>query len=332
MRRVAVTIALACVAESGAQTVRPSLKHFVFFGRDRERITDAAFVANPNISGAQIKYTWRDLEPRRDHYDFEKIAEDISTLARHNKRLWIQLQDVSFGAKEKVVPDYLLEDPAFGAGVSDQIEGKPPNSRFVGRMARRWDPAVRARFVKLLDTLGRAFDGKIEGLNFAETAFSIGEDESQHPPGFTYDDYAQAIRAMMSAARGAFRNSHVMVYANFMPGEWLPGEDRGYLRGVYAYADSIGVAVGGPDLLPSRPGQRRHSLPLIAARGPRTIAGLAVQDGNLAEKSITTGARVTVEELVRYATDTLRLDYIFWGTEEPYYSKEILPWLARARR
>jgi hypothetical protein len=115
-----------------------------------------------------------------------------------------------------------------------------------------------------------------------------------------------------------------------MPGEWLPGDDRGYLRGIYAYADSIGVGVGGPDLLPFRKGQRNHSLRLIAARGAATVAALAVQDGNLAERNPATGARVTVEDLVRYATDTLRLDYIFWGTEEPYYSKAVLPWLTRS--
>ena len=117
-------------------------------------------------------------------------------------------------------------------------------------MARRWDPAVRERFATLLDTLGRAFDGKIEGLNFAETSFSLSARDTVRPAGFTYDGYARAIRSMMSSARSAFRRSHVMVYANFMPGEWLPGDDRGYLRGIYAYADSIGV--GGPDLLPGR--------------------------------------------------------------------------------
>ena len=327
---LALTFAFVCGVESRAQTAKPS--HFIFFGRDRERIADSAFVANPNIAGAQIKYTWRDLEPQRDRYTFEKITEDLSALARHHKRLWIQLQDVSFGAKEQVVPQYLLVDPVFGGGVADQYEGETPNERFVGRMARRWDPVVRARFLKLLDTLGRAFDGKIEGLNFAETAFSLGGNDRMHPAGFTYDTYAQAIKAMMSSARAAFRRSRVMVYANFMPGEWLPDEDHAYLRGVYAYADSIGVGVGGPDLLPFRRGQRNHTLRLIPARAATTIAGLAVQDGNLAEKNPATGARVSVEELVRFATDTLRLDYVFWGTEEPYYSREILPWLAARRR
>jgi hypothetical protein len=44
-----------------------------------------------------------------------------------------------------------------------------------------------------------------------------------------------------------------MQYANFMPGEELPGKDRYYLRTVYQQAKELKVGVGGPDLLPHRP-------------------------------------------------------------------------------
>lgn len=63
----------------------------------------------------------------------------------------------------------------------------------------------------------------------------------------------------------AFPKSVVMQYANFMPGEWLPHDDRGYLRSVYAHARAWGVGVGGPDLLPFRPAQLSHAYPLIRA-------------------------------------------------------------------
>ena len=87
----------------------------------------------------------------------------------------------------------------------------------------------------------------------------------------------------MRATRSAFRTSNVLIYANFMPGESLPEDDKGYLKGIYRLADSLGFGVGGPDLLPNRRYQRKHSLPLIAARAKGTLAGLAVQDGNLAD-------------------------------------------------
>ena len=325
-------VLLLSIPESLAAQRHDAPKHYIFVGRDRQRLVDSAFIASAGIQGAQVKYTWRDVEPQRDRYEFGMIADDLALLTREGKRLWIQLQDVSFSPGVRVIPDYLFDDPAFGGGAADQYEDDSSQTRVVGEMARRWDPAVRARFAQLLDTLGRAFDGKIEGLNFAETAFGLSASDSLRPAGFTYDGYAHAIRSMMASARAAFRRSHVIVYANFMPGEWLPGDDRGYLSGVYAYADSIGVGVGGPDLLPGRRAQRKHSLQLIAKRGANTVAALAVQDGNLAEVNAITGARVSVEELIRYATDTLRLDYLFWGLEEPYYSRDVLPRIARARR
>jgi hypothetical protein len=117
-----------------------------------------------------------------------------------------------------------------------------------------------------------------------------------------------------------------------MPGEELPDNDRGYLRGIYEHADSIGVGVGGPDLLPHRWFQRVNSLALIEARSPSTVAGVAVQWGNLDDRNRATGERVTVGELYRFARDELRLDYIFWGTQEPYYSDDILPYLSDLAR
>jgi hypothetical protein len=197
---------------------------------------------------------------------------------------------------------------------------------FDGWVARRWDPAVRARFARLLEALAREFDGLIEGVNLPETASGF-ESPKFHPPGFTFDAYAAGVLATMRDARRAFTQSCVIVYANFMPGEALPAVDHGYLRAIYALAERVGVGVGGPDLLPYRKGQQANSLPLIAARSAGVVAGMAVQDGNLADLEPTTGRPVTVDALYRYAVDHLRLDYIFWGIEEPYYTRDVLPYL-----
>jgi hypothetical protein len=309
-------------------------QHYVFFGLERERISEPSFLENKNIVGAQLKYMWRELEPERDRYDLKPLLDDLAFLERQGKRLFVQLQDVSF-SEEVPVPDYLRTDPAFGGGVARKFEYDGDNEAkalFDGWVARRWDPAVRSRFVKLLEVLGKAVDGRIEGLNLAESSIGFGESGKLHPAGFTYERYVDAVKATMTAARKAFSRSHVIQYANFMPGEWLPWTDHGYLRAVHAHAASVGVGVGGPDLLPHRKGQQNHSYPLIAERGPKVLAGLAVQDNNLADTNSTTGKPVTVDELYRFATDRLRLDYIFWGTEEPYYSRDVLPYIRRGVR
>jgi hypothetical protein len=313
-------------------TVGPG--NYIFFGRDRERIAEAIFLENKNVAGAQLKYTWRELEPERDRYELGPLLEDLAFLEKHGKRLFVQLQDVSF-SENILVPDYLRTDPTFGGGVARKYEYEGDDeskAHFDGWVARRWDPAVCARFIKLLAVIGKEVDGRIEGLNLPETSIGFGESPKLHPAGFTYKAYVDGVKAIMSGARKAFPRSCVIQYANFMPGEWLPGNDKGYLRAVYAHAAQIGLGVGGPDLLPYRKGQMNHSYPLIAARGSTIRAGVAVQDGNLADKNPTTGERATVPQLYRFAKDRLHLDYIFWGTEEPYYSKEVLPFIRALRR
>ena len=52
-----------------------------------------------------------------------------------------------------------------------------------------------------------------------------------------------------------------------------------------------------------------------------------MQDGNLRDINPATQRRVTVPELYRFAAEELHLDYVFWGTEEPFYTDEILPFL-----
>jgi hypothetical protein len=305
-------------------------ENYIFFNLDRHRISEAGFLETESIAGAQLKYTWRELEPERDQYELRMLLEDLAFLRSHSKRLFVQLQDVSFDEERINVPDYLLDDPAFSGGVARKYEfegddeSKPISD---GWVARRWDPVVRARFAELLKALGKELDGHIEGLNLPETSIGFGESGKLHPAGFTHEGYVEGVKALMSAAKEAFPRSQVIQYANFMSGEWLPWDDNGYLRSVYEHADRIGVGVGGPDLLPHRKGQQNHSYPLIAARGSHTAAGCAVQWGNLEEKDPVTGERVTVADLYQFARDDLHLDYIFWGTQEPYYTDEVLPCL-----
>jgi len=297
--------------------------NFVYFGRDHERMLDSAFFDHPRAAGAQLTYTWRELEPERDRYDFAAIRERLAFLRSHGKRLFLQISDVTF-TERAPVPDYLLSDSTFHGGAARKYEGA--DGVFDGWVARRWDPAVRARFALLLEALAQRFDGLIEGINLAETAIGF-ESPAFHPPGFTFDAYAAGVRANLENTRRAFRRSCVIIYANFMPGESLPTVDRGYLRSIYALADRIGAGVGGPDLLPFRKGQQANSLPLIARRGPGVVAGVAIQDGNLSDLDPATGRPVTVDALYRYAVDSLRLDYVFWGAQEPYLTRDVLPYL-----
>jgi hypothetical protein len=316
----------ACCGGASAKGVR----HYVFFNIERQRIHDASFLETKTFEGAQLKYTWRELEPEKDKYDFSAIRADLSFLTSKGKRLFIQLQDVSFYQSIVNVPRYLQQDPKYhgGADRDYSIEGDDEaHAVAAGWVARRWDGAVRERFHKLLFALGKEFDGKIEGITLPETAVSFGDSGRLFPKGFTPEVYRDAVFKNMEVLKRAFPKSVAMQYANFMPGEWLPSNDKSYLRGVYQRAKELRLGVGGPDLLPYRPWQMNHSYGLIKELDGVVPTAIAVQWGNYEYKNPKTGKRVTLPELLGFATDYLKVDYIFWCTQEPFYSEQLLPLL-----
>lgn len=336
-RQLVLVVALIALTRPVAgQRISGQLHHYVFFGQDRERLREASsFFESRTLEGAQVAYSWRQLEPEKDRYDFRAIREDLSLLQSKGKRLFIQLQDVTFNPSRINVPQYLLQDPAYHGGAARQYRiPDDDESRAVpaGWVARRWDPAVQERFRLLLHALGREFDGRIEGINLAETSVDFGSSGRLFPAGFSFDSYRDAIITNLRVLRSAFQRSVVLQYANFMPGEWRPTDDKGYLRSVYEAARAAHVGVGGPDLMPFRVGQVKGSYPLIRDAAGRVPTGIAVQDGNLAQVNPSTGQRVRVSELLQFAKEQLGVDYMFWGTEEPYYSTEVIPFLNGARQ
>lgn len=313
---------LSTIQYSGYGQSQP--KHFVFFSREREGIHDSAFYMHPGITGAQITYAWKNLEPGKGIYDLHEIEEDLLFLQQHGKKLWIQLQDVTFSCKFNVTPGYLLTDPAYHGGANLQYalsaDGKPVKG---GWTTRRWDPAVAKRFHLLLKQLAKQFDGRIEGINLPETAVDFQAVEELWPEGFTSTIYLKAIKKTMLVLRKSFRQSVPVQYANFMPG---PLSD---LAAVYAYARKIGLGVGGPDIKVYRPFQMKNSYPMIKALAGIVPTAMAVQEGNYSVENPQTGKVVTVPEILDFAREYLQLNYIFWCTEEPFYSKEVLPMLQK---
>jgi hypothetical protein len=322
---------LFLVSQAASWSASP--QHFIFFDRERERISEPAFLETKAIAGAQLKYTWRELEPKKDQYDFSALRHDLAFLRSKGKKLFLQLQETSFSAKNILVPVYLLDDPRYHGGADKQYHIEKDDETHAtaeGWVARRWDPSVQERFHRLLTTLGEAFDGQLEGINLPETSVSFGESGRLFPEGFTPATYRDAIITNMMALKRAFPKSVTMQYANFMPGEWRPEQEHFYLRSVYERAMQLKVGLGGPDLLPYKPGQLNHAYPLLRQVAGSVPTGIAVQDGNYQHLNPKTKQPVTIEELQRFATEYLKVDYLFWCTQEPFYTRDLLPWLRRA--
>jgi hypothetical protein len=304
---------------------KDTIQHFVYFARDREAIIGHPFLTHSMFKGAQAMYAWREFEPEKDKYDFSVLRNDLEYLEKYGKTIFIELQDVSFNPKRKVIPDYLFTDEYNGgATLQYHDDGKPE-----GWVAKRWNKKVRERFALLMQALGKEFDGKIAGINLQETSIGVS---TKTDSSFTEQSYVEGLKENMLAMKKAFPKSTTMLYANFMPGEWLPMTDKGYLRSLYEYGEKIGVGLGGPDLMVTRRGQLHHALKFMHEGTYTVPIGIAVQDGNYfgqtgddKEDTLKGPHKNIVPLLHAFAKDFLRVSYIFWANQQPYFNNDVLP-------
>jgi len=304
------------------------MKHFAYFARDREAVKNHPFLDISRFDGAQIMYSWKQLEPLKGVYDFSVIREDYSYLSDHGKKLFIQLQDATFDPGRKAVPDYLLSPEYDGGAVYQRNDDDEPE----GWVAKRWNPRVQERFALLLEALGEEFDGRVEGVNLQESAIGVS---SEYDHSFSPEIYRDSLKKNMLALKKAFPQSVVIQYANFMPGEWLPRDDRGYLRSLYEYGEEIGVGLGGPDLMVQRRAQLNHTIAMMHEGTYTVPLGIAVQDGNYVGKTGADGdfevgadseERENLVPLLHdFAGDFLRVTYMFWSYQEPYFTENVIP-------
>lgn len=268
-----------------------------------------------DIAGAQIVYDWRALEPSKGRYDFSRIERDLATARALHKQLFIQVQDRFFEAKARNLPDYLLRDPQYGGGLAAQGDRGGGS----GWVAKQWNPAVRARFQALLGALAKRFDGRVAGINLPETAADLTP--AERAKGFSCDGYFQGELENAAYARKAFRRSAVVQYVNFWPCEW--NNDHRYMERTFELAAKHGIGLGGPDIAPLNKPHMHNAYPFFHQyKGRLKLVAMAVQEPTLTYTDPATGKPFSRDQIVKFASDYLGVDIIFWTPEAP--------WLRRA--
>lgn len=198
-----------------------------------------------------------------------------------------------------------------------------------GWVAKRWNAELQNRWSLLLQAMGKEFDGKTEGINFQESAIGVS---AKTDSTFTSELYMESLKINMLALKKAFPKSTTMQYANFMPGEWLPNNDKGYLRSIYQYGQEIGVGLGGPDLMYKRKGQLNHTIAMMHEGIFTVPLGIAIQDGNYVGETGNNDIVVDRENIVpilhAFAKDFMKVNYMFWVYQEPYFSEDVIPCLS----
>lgn len=307
---------LLLILFTSAQASTP--QNFIYVGAGNLSHIEA-LIKRDDIDGVQVIYNWKMLEKSPDDYDFAQIEADLRYLNSLHKKLFIQIQDRFFAPQAKNVPHYLLNDAQYQGGIAPQYDHS--NSRQLqmnGWVAKQWHPAVQQRYQKLLAALAKQFDGRVLGINLAETAIDV--DLKNNTNGFSCDKYFNATLENMRFARSVFKNSYVAQYVNFWPCEW--NDDHRYMSRLFDVAYKNGIGLGGPDIVPNKKAQMKNSYPFFHRyKGKLNVVAMAVQEPTLAYINPKTKKPFTRDEFYNYAKNYLGVDIIFWSTESPWLNQ-----------
>ena len=262
-----------------------------------------------NFRGIQKTYTWRALEPEQDHYDFSAIRSDLAFLGQHDKRLIIQVQTKTFGSGQNYCPAY-LSGPDYGGGVY--------KTRWGSFNPIIWDERVNRRLKALYTQLGKELDHEpfLEAVVIPESAITL-DAAARAEFRYTVEQYTRSVAAGMQALKDAFPSTVVIQYVN------MPPES---IRALADYAQTYGIGFGGPDIYPYDPvltNPQRGVYRLYKPLSGIVPLGAAVQQNDYTQKAAFRGpaGETPVKEIYEFGRDTLRLNYIFWGTRQGFFEK-----------
>lgn len=306
-------ITTACALFLALPALAHAPRNFLYLGQD-ELEAALPLLDRPDVDGVQVLYVWSNLETAKGIYDFSMIEHDLALARAHHKQFWLQIEDRFFRPEARHLPRYMLDDPEYGGGLARQYDDRDGASVPAGWVARQWNPRVRARYQALIAALAKQFDGRILGFNVEESAADVGKDP---PEGYSCDAYFEATKENILFARRVFKRSHVVQYVNFWPCGW--NNAHGYMSGFFEFAAANRIGVGGPDIVPNRPGQMRNSYPYIHDYQDKVpIVAMAVQEPTLEYVNPATGKPFTRDEFTAFAADYLGVDIIFWATVSPW--------------
>jgi len=265
----------------------------------QQRPLIAQNVADPNIVGFQICYTWAQLEPGKDDYSGidNTIASDLAYVAQSGKQLVVQLQYKSKNLAD--FPAYVQNTP--GALVQGSDGYYIPNL---------WDPSVgiQDRYIALLQQIAAKCDAhpNLELVNLAESA--VVDAATTLGGTYTAQGWVNALQAVAVAASAAFPHTTFEEYINHISG------DDTLVGTACANAIAAGCVFGGPDIDPSRNNIPAYGYYALYAATSHLGSAVQPMDYDLSGAFwYDSDHSKTTEHLFSFATSPrLHVSYIFW--------------------
>lgn len=270
----------------------------------------------PAIRGLQIRFEWSELESVEGMYNFASIDQHLAELAKRKKRLIIMLQLKSFNPNSAFVPSYLKEGKYEGGVFAFSTFG---SKKTRGYNIKLWNSMIHDRLVALVSALGKHFNSHpyFEGIGLTETA--MGQSVTALSSN-EVDDYYNNLLSINQHMRTHFPNTMTFQFTNY---------PRPILQSFISKLSKMGTGLGGPDIFLDEPG-----LHLNDPNSPRGVynyypelSGIvpltpSVMQANYANsRHDKTGREPALDELLAFARDKLKANYIFWTRAPGYYSK-----------
>lgn len=279
------------------------------------------------MRGIQVRFTWRELEPVKDQYDFALIdsllarLSRITTVAAKKKRLVILLQIKSFttDTDDLPVPDYARAagDPYYSGAYT--YAGAGDSSVAQGYIVKLWVTGVFNRLKALAQKLGQRYnsDPYFEGIGITETSTGTPFPAGSIPQA-NLDAFWPKLVDLNQELRDAFPNTVTYQFANY---------PRPVLTTLVPDLEGMGAGLGCPDIFLTDAGLRTAGstkgiydyFPLYSGKIP---LGPSVQNEDYRETQKGGGGfHPTVEQLLNFGKDSLKANYLFWTRDPDYYNQ-----------
>ncbi|WP_295628802.1 glycoside hydrolase [uncultured Nitrosomonas sp.] len=280
--------------------------------------------ATPALRGMQLRYLWGWLEKSPGVYDFSSIDKHLAKLTAMNKRLVIQVQTKSFEANWKLIPDYLKTAEYEGGAFAFRDWG---STTIDGYNIKLWNTNVRNRLTALLKAMGERYNShpNFEGIGMIETA--MGQAVTPLTTAQT-DKWFDNLIIVQQKARTFFPNTMTIQEINY---------PREYLKQITSAMVKMGGALGCPDIYPDEPGLNfvgdayspQGAYPYFAQlSGIVPIAPTVEKVNYLNTRGDKKGHVPTVQEILVFARNELKPNYIFWQRLPEYVGQvlEVMSW------
>ncbi len=268
------------------------------------------------LLGLQLRYSWKELEPKEGVYNFSSIDKHLAELTKRNKRLVILLELKEMGTDETSMPiPAYARTAAYEGGAYSFSNYEKDVLRGYG--TKLWNTKIHDRWVALVHALGKRYNShpNFEAIGFTETSMGVPKEIlSQEQIEIFYKNLLNINREM----RIHFPNTVTYQFVNY---------PRPVLESLVGQLKDMGTALGGPDVFLEEPGLLYSKVPKGIYHYYPDLSGAVPLMPSVQHKNYVTtkwnmdGYEPSVSELFTFARDTLKANYMFWTRDPDYYWK-----------